>query len=138
KLGETRKIEVEVRIQRSKTRYVMAWKTDDRNGQIEIPYNTYVPEKTNPIGEITLRSVFPRRDTAWAQRDEHMSRNFLHISFEENSEFNDTLVLLNSSSALTELARSMERSREKELATTQAKRFEHPAAAANRVTKLGY
>ncbi|MEM6274400.1 MAG: neuraminidase-like domain-containing protein [Myxococcota bacterium] len=109
KLGETRKIEVEVRIQRSKTRYVMAWKTDDRNGQIEIPYNTYVPAKTNPIGEITLRSVFPRRDTAWAQRDEHMSRNFLHISFEENSEFNDTLVLLNSSSALTELARSMPR-----------------------------
>ncbi|QBF32233.1 neuraminidase-like domain-containing protein [Thalassococcus sp. S3] len=64
-------------------------------------------DETVFIGEFR---VFPAKtDIAWSKIGEHSTQNFMHLTHSEAQTNDQTFVLLNSSSALSKLARSMPR-----------------------------
>ncbi|MBX2867804.1 MAG: hypothetical protein KTR18_03985 [Acidiferrobacterales bacterium] len=64
-------------------------------------------EETLIVGTFSL---FPSKtDIAWSKDGKHGNQNFLHLSPREAETNDDTFVLLNSSSAMSKLARSMPR-----------------------------
>ena len=111
KLGESREIKVKIRVHRDLAKYFLDWYTvaTNKTGHLYLPYQSYETEEEVEIGSFVLQLDFGKTNTAWSRSDVHGSRNFLHILNRDNAPVENTILLLNSSSALTKLAQSMPR-----------------------------
>jgi len=111
KLGESREIKVKLKVHRDLAKYFLDWYTveTNKNGHLYLPFQSYETEEEVEIGSFVLQLDFGKTNTAWSMSDVHGSRNFLHILDRDNAPIENTILLLNSSSALTKLARSMPR-----------------------------
>ncbi|MGH1542605.1 MAG: neuraminidase-like domain-containing protein [Arenicella sp.] len=85
-------------------------------GSLKIITNTGTGEKTIQkvntiidIGKFDLRPPTGKNNSAWVETGEHGSRNFMHLTDKESRLNDDTFVLLNSSSVLSKLAKTMPR-----------------------------
>ncbi len=61
------------------------------------------------LGTFKLRAPTGQHDSGWSQAGEHGNRNFLHLTEKPGRRLEETFVLLNSSSVLSKLAKSMPR-----------------------------
>ncbi|TPW27618.1 toxin complex protein [Martelella alba] len=111
KLGESRKIKVKLKVNRPMGQYFFDWYTvkTHQNGRLFLPYDSYKLDTEVEIGTFTLRLSFGKVNTVWTQNDTHSSRNFVHLVENDSTKIEDTYLILNSSSALAELARKMPR-----------------------------
>ncbi|APX10391.1 neuraminidase-like domain-containing protein [Tateyamaria omphalii] len=73
------------------------------------PVNPKVHKATMTVAEFILRPPAGKDNTGWVQTGQHGNRTFLHLAENPTRELDETFVLMNSSSVMSDLAKSMPR-----------------------------
>lgn len=76
---------------------------------VTIPPDERARQMKIDLGTFVLRPPVGKDNSAWVQAGEHGSRNFMHLTDKENRQIKETFILLNSSSVLSKLAKTMPR-----------------------------
>lgn len=73
------------------------------------PVSPRVPKAIMTLGEFTLRPPRGKDNTGWVQTGQHGNRTFLHLADNPATDLDNTFVLMNSSSVMSDLAKTMPR-----------------------------